>query len=178
MLATTFFPHVLEEATVADILVGPEIDQTLASALREAPERAGTKSPVQAAGAWIDDVRRWRETFRVRWEFAEASNIVEARMILLAVRHLARAQATRNHRILLFTDNLAALAVFSRGRTSTTPLGPICRGLAAFSMGCGIQLQLRWVPSRRNHADGPSRGTKLGYLQILSDVREKRRYHG
>ena len=147
--------------------------------LREAPERISRKSLVQAAGAWIDNLQRWHEVFRTTWPIGEASNVIEARMVLLAARHLARARSNRNCRIVLFTDNLAALAVLSRGRTSAPSLLATCRGLAAIALSAGIKLQLRWVPSRRNHADGPSRGKKLGYFQMLSDKRhEKKSYHG
>ena len=171
----------LATARTSDIIPGPELSEVLGQMLRESPERTGRKSPVQAAGTWINDVRRWRETFRTTWRFPEASNIVEARMILLAARHLGRARRTSHCRVLLFRDNLAALSVLARGRSSAPSLLTVCRGLTAVALGCGVRLQLRWVPSRRNHADGPSRGHCVGYLCGSTDIvneRVVRPYHG
>ena len=133
-LAEMFLPELLSTAKAADVTPGPELGEIIGQMLRESPERAGRKAPVQAAGAWINDVRRWRETFRTEWRFAEASNVVEARMILLAARHLGRARATSHCRVLLFTDSLAALAVIAHGRSSAPPLLSVCRGLAAVAL--------------------------------------------
>ena len=173
------FPELLEQATCSDVVHGPELCEVLGAAVREAPERAGRRSPVKPALEWINPVGRWQEVFRVMWEHPEASNILESHIILLAVRHLARSRAHHGQRLVLFTDNLAALSVVSRGRSSAPALRYICRCLAAYALGCDLRLLLRWVESRRNHADGPSRQKKLGYYSQQSEVKAPgRAYHG
>jgi len=178
-LVEAHFPQQLEHATTSDIVHGPELSEILGGALREAPERAGRKAPVKAGLEWINPVGRWREVFRLQWEHPEASNILESRIILLAIRHLVRSWGHHGKRVVLFTDNLAALSVISRGRSSSPALRFICRCLAAYTIGCDIRLLLRWVESRRNHADGPSRQKKLGYYSQQAEVpKQTRTYHG
>jgi len=169
------------------VVPGAELHEVLGSMLREAPERASHRAPVKPAYPWIDDVGRWRESFRLRWRDAEASNILETRMLMYTIQHVARAHHFHENRILLFTDNLAALSVVSRGRSSARALRFVCRVVAAYTLGCGIKLMLRWVQSRRNHADGPSRQKKIGYYSGTCSERpprgdagadRKRNYHG
>jgi len=159
-----FFHELLHCAAQGKVLDGPELHEVLGGALREAPERSSHRAPIRPAGAWIDPVGRWSECFRTMWQDSEVSNVVEARMLLYAIRHASRARHHHGSRILLFTDNLAALSVISRGRSSARSLRFICRGVASYSLGCDIRLLLRWVESRRNHADGPSRQRPLGYF--------------
>ena len=67
-----------------------------------------------------------------------------------------------NKRVLIFTDSLVTLGALSKGRSSARQLLRVCRQAAAVQLGCRIRLYLRWVPSERNLADGPSRGGPIG----------------
>lgn len=179
-LVEAHFTPMLEQAQTSDVCEGAELREVLSGMMREAPARAGARCPVQAVGPWVDDLGRWREAFRLRWERVEASNIVEGRMLQLATFNRARAARHHATRILLITDNLAALAVLSRGRSSVARLLGLCRAVAGVSLGCHIRFLLRWVESRRNHADGPSRQCGLGYVAPSGQTLEPRRraYHG
>ena len=64
---------------------------------------------------------RFQERFRTTWSWTEPSNIVEARTIALAVQGLARSTKNWGKRLLLATDNLAALGALGAGHP-----GPVC----------------------------------------------------
>ena len=100
-LVETLFPDILEQAQQSDVIHGPELSEVLGEAFREAPERAGRCAPVRAALEWVDPVERWSEVFRVRWEHPEASNILETRSLLLAVKHLVRSRNNWGRRTLI-----------------------------------------------------------------------------
>ena len=52
------------------------------------------------------------------------------------------------------------MGVFRKGRTSSSGLLYLARRLAALCMGYQVRLSLRYVPSAKNLADGPSRGMR------------------
>ena len=157
-----------------------------------------TKIP-EVSDTW-DRRERWSEVFRMRWARKEASNVIELRVITALLLHLARAASSMHKRFLILTDNLAALAVLMRGRTSARSMRGASRKAAAVSLSSGLRFVLRWVPSGRNWADGPSRqrdiqeeihtkpvaeetstSSALGALsnaQMRDRCRKARSYHG
>ena len=62
--------------------------------------------------------------------------------------------------MLVVTDSQVVLGVFRKGRTSSPGLLYLARRLAALCMGYQVRLSLRYVPSAKNLADGPSRGMR------------------
>ena len=109
------------------------------------------------------ELGRWREVMRFRWRRPEPPNIIEARTVVISLRHLGRSRKHWNRRHVFSVDNLATLGCLSKGRSGRAPLSLITRAAAAFCMSYGIRLLLRWVQSHRNHADGPSRQKAIGY---------------
>ena len=83
---------------------------------------------------------------------------LESRVVVSGLRHLGRAKASRGCRIVFATDNLTALAVFSRGRSSRPPLAELARMAAALILANGWTVIFRWVESRRNHSDAKGNG--------------------
>ncbi len=135
---------------------------------------AGDRTPPPPiAELW--DSKKWEEVFRVTWRQAEPSNIVEARTILLAVRHFCRSQQNWGRRLLLFTDNQAALFTLAKGRSSKRTLALIARRVAAVTLLSGVTLVLRWVPTLRNLADGPSRGRPIAVISASDQEKERER---
>eukprot|EP00969_Alexandrium_andersonii_P284055 12558463-Alexandrium_andersonii.AAC.1 len=63
---------------------------------------------------------------------------------------------------MLFVDSQVTLCCLSKGRSSRLALNYVCRRVAAHSLAFDARLAVRWVPTKRNHADGPSRGEPLG----------------
>jgi len=121
-------------------------------------------------------------------------------VITALLQHLARASASCHRRFLILTDNLAALAVLMRGRASARSMRGSARKAAALCLATGMRFVLRWIPSGRNWADGPSRrrniqsevyeqpeaedvtaSSALGALslaQMRDRCRKTRAYHG
>ena len=93
----------------------------------------------------------------------EPPNVIEARTVVVSLRHLGRSQGNWSTRHLFSVDNLATLGCLSTGRSGRPPLSLITRAAAAFIRAYGFRLLLRRVQSHRNHADGPSRQKTLGY---------------
>eukprot|EP00971_Amphidinium_carterae_P168336 3335613-Amphidinium_carterae.1 len=105
----------------------------------------------------------WKVAFKGVWRRTEPMVVLEARCALLAVKHLVRSSSNFNKRVLVVSDSIAACAAISKGRSATHPLLGICPQLAALSLGCKLSVQMRWVPSEANFADGPSRGLRFPY---------------
>ena len=133
------------------------------------------KTRVPPLGELWRSKERFQECFRTTWSWTEPSNIVEARTIALAVQGLARSTKNWGKRLLLATDNLAALGALGKGRSSSMPLKMICKKMAAYLMATGMKLYLRWVPSVFNFADGPSRGWNIRIPELgkAKEFREK-----
>ncbi len=128
----------------------------------EKERRANEKKQVPAVGTHWDDKSRWQTVIRIDWKHDEHNNITEARTALLAVRRQARRMQSWNRRVLVIGDSQVAIGVLSKGRSSSWGLLRQCRKLAALHLGLGITLVLRYVPTDRNLADGPSRGWRIG----------------
>ena len=118
----------------------------------------------------------FKEVFRVLWERTEPSNIVEARQILFSLRHIMRNSQNWGKRVLIVTDNLCALACLSKGRSSSRAMSLICKRVAAICLVFRLTVLYRWVPSKRNFADGPSRGRNI--VAVCQDPGVKKSYHG
>lgn len=100
-----------------------------------------------------------------------------------------------DRRVLVATDNLAGLGVICKGRSSRREMLQAARQLGAISLAYGTRFYMRWVPSKRNWADGPSRQrpiqdsieAEVSPLLVYSDLYETleefkagetRSYHG
>ena len=172
-LAHLHINHFLEE-TNKDPVDGKELLEELKLCNGKVVTFRGDRIPVPPISvSWDSQV--FEEVFRVTWTRTEPSNIVEARQILLTIRHVVRNSQNWNKRVLLATDNLCALACLSKGRSSSRPLLLICRKVAALCMTFGITLLLRWVPTKRNFADGPSRGRSI---VVVENPQSAKSYHG
>ena len=151
----------------------PSLLQELQVESAVARHRNGEKRPIpQISLAW--DQKSFQEVFRVVWERQEPSNIVESRQLCLAIRHLARSHSFWNRKALICVGNLCTLSVFSKGRSSNKSLLIIARKISSILLCFNIKVHLRWVPSKRNWADGPSRGTGIVTVSPLPQLS----YHG
>ncbi|CAK0805124.1 unnamed protein product [Prorocentrum cordatum] len=122
----------------------------------------GTRIRVPPVHECWDDIARWKEVVRWRWEEKEHINLLEMRTGVAAARHSARTRASWGKRHLRITDSMVCLGGFSKGRSASRPILILCRRMAALDLGCGMREYWRWVPSDRNHSDGPSRGFPIG----------------
>ena len=104
----------------------------------------------------------WHLVFRSEWGRQEHQNVLELRCLVNLGRHLARSAECSGRRFLVLTDSLVGLGALAKGRSSSPALLRLLRRWAAIRLACGISLALRWVPTARNLADGPSRGAAIG----------------
>jgi hypothetical protein len=109
----------------------------------------------------------WKMGPCATWTKVEHNNLTEARCNIWALQHAARSEAgratrakgsSRPLRVIVYTDSLVALGSFMKGRSSSRALNRYCRRQAALAALFGIVPLLRYVPTDRNLADGPSRG--------------------
>ena len=66
--------------------------------------------------------REWHELYRGKWDIPEHNNILEARSVLSAARHLSRSTANWGRKHFIFTDSLVALGSLAKGRSSAIKL--------------------------------------------------------
>jgi len=121
----------------------------------------GEKLPVPPVASHWDDLR-WRLLFKTRWRLEEHINVLEARTVALTVTRMCTSTETWGRRIQIQVDSQVTLAALSKGRSSRKPLNHIARRVASQVLAFGLKLILRWVPTKRNQADGPSRGQGVG----------------
>ena len=122
-------------------------------------------------------LERWRETCRWNWRKEKAkehNNIGELRGVIMAIRHVTRARTGWDRRTLVITDSLVALGVLAKGRSRSWPLLRLARQAAALILLFDVRLYLRYVESKRNHADGPSRGFPVGVAPAWVEEAERR----
>ena len=132
-----------------------------------------------------DKLSRWKEVCRWNWRHDEHNNIGETRALLVSIRHLARTRSNWVKRALLFTDSMVALGVLTKGRSPSWPLLRLARQAAAGQVAVGLRCYCRYVETKRNCADGPSRGFGIGVApqwatdaergRMWAEIRERRR---
>ncbi len=81
----------------------------------------------------------------------------------MLARHLGRDVGLWDRRFLVFSDSAVTLGAWRKMRSRSFPLLRLLRQLASVSLGLGIQLVGRWIPTDINPADGPSRGQPIGF---------------
>ena len=88
---------------------------------------------------------------------------METVTIASCLRHVLRNQGAWGKRIMIVSVNLAAIRVVMKGRSSKRRTFTLARQIGAMCLAMGVKIYLRWTPSARKWADGPSRGHGIGY---------------
>ena len=63
----------------------------------------------------------------------------------------------------MLCDSQVSIGAIRKMRSSSYPLLRQLRSIAGIFFATGIRLVMRWIPSRQNPADGPSRGVAIGH---------------
>ena len=124
----------------------------------------GTKIKAPEIDQRWDEVDRWEVVYSTRWRHQEPSNIVETVNTIGCIKHLGRDTSNWEHRVVIATDNLASLGALGKGRSSSRRMLGLTRQAAVYVLAYGLKILYRFVPSRRNWADGPSRQKSLGFV--------------
>jgi hypothetical protein len=131
-------------------------------AFEELRATAVIKSRAPPVDSSWDDREGWRIIASARWSYLEHNKLGEGKGILLALRHCVRSRRNWDSRVLIITDSMVCLGAFLKGSSSSRGLLRLARQMASLAMGFGMKVALRFTPSGRNQADGPSRGHPVG----------------
>jgi len=150
--------------------------------LLAAEPELGDKYAAPEVGPNWDDIQRWSELGRWSWTDEEHINILEARSAVQGLDVAAsRDSEMKNLRVLAMVDSQVSLGVLAKGRSSRRALNRIARKFAALSFTRNLTVIWRYIRTHRNHADGPSRGERLGYLcpggEVVHAVERERIRH-
>ena len=74
-------------------------------------------------------------------------------------------------RLMVMADSMVSIGAGMKGHSGSAALLRLLRPLAAQLLATGSLLYLRRVPGHRNHADGPSRGQKIGQAEKANTQR-------
>jgi hypothetical protein len=128
--------------------------------------------PPTAQPSW-DVLPRWHEVVRTKWNQLLHNNILELKIAVMALKHLARSRKHWSKRVLLFTDSMVTLGVLVTGRSSSWPLLRLARMAAALQLAFDVRPYWRYIETARNVADGPSRGFGIGHAQPWAAFSER-----
>ena len=103
----------------------------------------------------------WEVALRRSFSSGGHINERELQMIVDAVRWFSRTAGNCHSRLVVESDSLVAVCTVRKGRSSKPGLLKHCRRLAALTLALGIVVELRWIPTGRNMADQPSRGSRV-----------------
>lgn len=85
--------------------------------------------------------------------------VLEGRATLHAIKHVLGRQSGFSKRHLVLSDYMSAIGAIGKGRGKTFGLRHVTQQIGALLLGSGSSVNLRWIPSEMNPADGPSRGS-------------------
>eukprot|EP00438_Fugacium_kawagutii_P022823 Skav218923 [mRNA] locus=scaffold2031:18320:23007:+ [translate_table: standard] len=101
---------------------------------------------------------RYSLLWRKRWRKTDMHiNAKEAMVCVSSLRRTARVASLHRKLKVTLTDNITALTVFERGRSSSFALNRLCRNACAYQLACGLRWRLRHIETLRNPADEDSR---------------------
>ena len=101
----------------------------------------------------------WETEDAWRWKGKSHINILESAATLRLMRKLARGGG--DIRAVYLGDSHVSRSSLARGRTSSNAMRPVLKQSAAISVGYGLYMAGRFVPTRMMPADHPSRGHEI-----------------
>ena len=99
----------------------------------------------------------WQLCVSAKMSIREHITLLEGRGIVAALRHKLRNSSMFGKRHLHLNDNLAAVLITDKGRTSSPSMLRVSRRITALLLASGCLLVPRWIPSEWNVADKGSR---------------------
>ncbi len=83
--------------------------------------------------------------------------MLEGRSLVRAAERVTQSKGRGGRQHLILTDSRVVLGVCQKGRSSAAALNRVARQLAALSLGFRQLFLFRWISTKINPADGPSR---------------------
>lgn len=107
----------------------------------------------------VTEPSAWQTKLMGRWSnTGEHITVKEGRALVLAIKRLTRSSSSRGQRHLVLLDSFALCMAVNKGRACNFKMLRCMQQLSALCLAGGFSVRVRWVPSERNVADGPSRG--------------------
>ena len=125
----------------------------------------------EAQDGWIRR-QEWTTAISHPWEKSVYIHLLEGEATIIGLKWLLRARRNLGKRLIMFTDNQTLLGALRKGRSSKRSLNKICRRVAALCTGGQVRLELFYVKSESNPADGPSRNS--GKKEVNPDAKKER----
>ena len=134
--------------------------------VRDASDRWEVKEALSCGFDAPTEPELYKVAVRHRYPLGSASrarhiNAKELGVVEKAVRWANRRPNLRGRRLIVQTDSAVAAGVVRKGRSSKRALKGIARRLAATCIAERLELIGRWIPTDRNMADQPSRGSLI-----------------
>lgn len=99
----------------------------------------------------------WTTIVSKRWAHQEHINVLELRVVLLAIHWVLSYPSSVSTRLLCLLDSSVSFFSLWKGRSSSPQLLFVIRKISALLLASGMSLLPGWLPSARNPADAPSR---------------------
>ena len=99
----------------------------------------------------------WTCVWRHPWSRSAHINVLEGLSLVRAAERVSQSRERTQRQHLIMTDSRVVLGLCQKGRSSKPPLNRVTRKLAALSLGFRQVFLFRWVSTKLNPADGPSR---------------------
>ena len=99
----------------------------------------------------------WKTARKGVWAFDEGILLLEARVLVKAIRRLSRSRNGCCIRQLFLCDNMAVVLAFARSRSQDFKLLVQIRRFNAYALALGIAPNFRWTPSEFNQSDAGGR---------------------
>ena len=99
----------------------------------------------------------WSCVWRHKWRRLQHINILEGHSLVRAAERVTQIAHRGGKQHLILTDSLVCLGLCEKGRSSRPMLNRVTRRLAALALGYRQHFLFRWVSTKLNPADGPSR---------------------
>jgi hypothetical protein len=100
---------------------------------------------------------KWQTVFTHLWRHADHINVLEAMVILQALKWRARSAFRLGSRFLHLSDSFVAIAVLSKFRSSSSKLNRVCQPAAALCLAGAFYPMVGFCRSDDNPADEGSR---------------------
>ncbi len=128
-------------------------------------------SPSPPPRDFFQNSANWRVVLQQPWQWAAHINELELRGVFMALRSLLLSPLTCPScalsssplppcaclRLRIFVDSAVVEGVLRKGRSSAWPLAKIARRITALLLTSGLRLNVDWISTDINPADGPSR---------------------
>jgi len=99
----------------------------------------------------------WSCVWRHKWRRLQHINVLEGLSLVRAAERVTQVAGRCGKQHLILTDSLVCLGLCQKGRSSRPMLNRVTRRLAALALGYRQHFLFRWVSTKLNPADGPSR---------------------